>query len=332
VLLRDAVDRAGAGGGGLGHAAAALALLALPVLVLGVSWYAKNWLVYGNPLYPFAMGPFPGPTTLTEFTFTPPQLEGRSWLGQLASSWTADWSLRRYAYNVRPGGLGAAWPAILVIAAAGLVLLARRRSVAPIAFVLVPAAATLVTMPMPWYARLTLFLPAIALPVAALAIDALRPRLATIAALALVAVAAVSLTFANARPNIDIQTGTPPRLASVGQYLSFVLTAEDARRANVSLRAECARFDVIPPGSVVAPGGFNLLHAPVGPNLDRILGDPLPTASDPATLAATLRDRGAGWLVTSTGGRPDAIAASAPDVFKPYGAICQGGRLYQLVR
>ena len=144
--------------------------------------------------------------------------------------------------------------------------------------------------------------------------------------------AALSLTFANARPNIDIQIGSPPRLASVSQYVSFVLTADDARRANVSLRAECAGFSVIPPGSVVAPGGFNLLHAPVGPSLDRILGDPLAAANDPATLAAALRDRGAGWLVTSGGGRPDAIAASAPDLFKPYGEICQGGRLYQLVR
>jgi hypothetical protein len=331
VLLRDAVGRDRTGGS-RGPAVARVGVLAVAVLALGMSWYAKNWIVYGNPLYPFAMGPFPGPTTLTEFTFTPPQLEGKGALGQLLHSWTADWGLRRYSYNVRPGGLGAAWPAILVIAAAGLVLLVRRRGVAPITFVLIPAAATLATMPMPWYARLTLFLPAVALPLAALTIDALRPPLAMVAGLALVAVATVSLTFANARPNIDIQTGTPPHLASVPQYVSFVLRADDARRANVSLRAECAGFEAIPPGSVVAPGGFNLLHGPVGPNLDRTLGDPLPAAGDPPKLAAALRGVGAGWLVTGSGGGPDRIASSAPDLFKPLGAICQGGRLYELVR
>jgi hypothetical protein len=330
VLLRDAIDRARASGG-FGPAVGRLVALALPVLVLGMSWYAKNWLVYGNPLYPFAMGPFPGPTTLTEFTFTPPQLEGRSWLGQIVASWTADWNLRRYAYNVRPGGLGAAWPAIVVIAAAGLVLLARRRAVAPIAFVVIPAGVTLATMPMPWYARLTLFLPAVALPLAAVAIDALRPPFATIAAFAIVALAAVSLTFANARPNIDIQAGNPPRLASVRQYVSFLLNPDDAARANVSLRAECVRFGVIPPGSIVAPGGFNLLHGVVGPSLERILGDPLPAASDAPSLAGALRARGVGWLVTSSGGGPDSIAMSAPDRFRPLGEICQGGRLWQLL-
>jgi hypothetical protein len=147
----------------------------------------------------------------------------------------------------------------------------------------------------------------------------------------LVAIAAISLTFANARPNIDIRMGDPPRLASVAQYVSFVLTADDARRGNVSLRAECAGFNVMPAGSVVAPGGFNLLHGPVGPGLERILGDGLPATSDPTEFATQLRQRGATWLVTSNGGRPDAIAASAPSLFKPYGDICQGARLWQLL-
>jgi 4-amino-4-deoxy-L-arabinose transferase-like glycosyltransferase len=331
VLLKDACDRARSGRE-IARTIVQFGLLALPILVLGVSWYAKNWLVYGNPVYPFAMGPFPGPTTLTEFTFTPPQLEGKNWIGQLVTSWTADWGLRRYPYNVRPGGLGAAWPAIIAIAVAGLVLLARRRAVAPIALVLIPAAVTLATMPMPWYARLTLFLPAVALPLAALAIDALRPLLATVAGLALVVAAAVSLTFANARPNIDIQAGNPPRLASVGQYVSFVLTGDDAQRADVSLRAECAGFGAISSGSVVAPGGFNLLHGVVGPSLDHILGEPLAAVTDPDALAAAVRARDADWIVTSSGGDLDAIAASAPDLFKSFGEICQGGRLYQLAR
>jgi len=120
-------------------------------------------------------------------------------------------------------------------------------------------------------------------------------------------------------------------LASVRQYISFLLNPDDAARATVSLRAECGGFGVIPPGSVVAPGGFNLLHGVVGPGLERILGEPLPAASDPSSLAGALRARGDGWLVTSSGGGPDAIAASAPDRFRPLGEVCQGGRLWQLL-
>jgi 4-amino-4-deoxy-L-arabinose transferase-like glycosyltransferase len=329
VLARDFVDRIRAGRP-IREVVERLALLTVPVVVFGISWFLKNVIVYGNPLYPFAVGPFPGPTSFTDFAFVPPQLEGKGWLGKLASSWTADWHLTRYAYNVRPGGFGRAWPMILPFAVAGAVVVGRRRDLVPVALVVAPVAVTLLIMPMPWYARYTLFVPAIALPLALLAIDALRPWLRVIAGLALVGVAAISLTLANARPNIDIHAGDPPHLLSVGHYVSFLLDPNDARRANVSLRAECAGFGVIPPGSIVAPGGFNLLHGVVGPNLDRILGDPLGPASDPATLAGAMQKTGATWLVTSTGGRPDSIAASAPDRFKSFGEICQGARLWQL--
>jgi 4-amino-4-deoxy-L-arabinose transferase-like glycosyltransferase len=311
-------------------AAARLVLLALPVLVLGLSWYAKNFVVHGNPLYPFAVGPFPGPYPVDIVSWAPPQLEGHNSVDQVLRSWIADWSLTRYAYNVRPGGLGRAIPLILLLAVAGLFLVARRRSFAALGLVILPAVVTLVAAPNPWYARYTLFVPLLAVALAAVALDALRPRIATIAGFALVGVAAISLVFVNARPNIDIRTGDPPRLASVARYVSFVLTADDATRANVSLRKECAGFGVIPPGSIVAPGGFNLLHGVVGPNLDRILGDPLPAASDPTALAAALRQTGATWLVSFAGGGIDAIAASAPDRFKPFGDICQGARLWQL--
>jgi hypothetical protein len=314
----------------IGPLATRIVILALPVLVLGLSWYLKNLVVHGNPLYPFAVGPFPGPYPIDILSWAPPQLEGRNTVDQVLRSWVADWTLYRYTYNVRPGGLGRAFPAILLLAVAGLFFVARRRYVWALALVILPAVITLATAPNAWYARYTLFVPALAVALAAVALDRLRPRPAMIAGLALVGVAAISLTLANARPNIDIRRGDPPKLVSGLQYVSFLLDPDDAVRGNVSLRAECARFAVIPPGSTVAPGGFNLLHGVVGPNLDRILGDPLPAASDPATLASALRETGANWLVTSAGGRPDSIAASAPDRFKPFGDICQGARLWQL--
>jgi 4-amino-4-deoxy-L-arabinose transferase-like glycosyltransferase len=328
LLLRDVAVRR-AGERGVGPALGRLALLLLPVLLLGASWYLKNLVVHGNPLYPFAMGPFAGPTTLAEFAFVPPELEGSSWIGQLARSWLADWDLARYPYNVRPGGLGRAWPVILALAIGGGLLLVRRRQALALSLVVLPAVVTLAVMPMPWYARLTLFVPGVALPLAAVALGALRPRLALAGGLGLVGLAAVSLAFANIRPNIDLRPASPG-VASAREYLGLVLDSDAARRSNVSLRAECAGFDVIPAGARVAPGGFNLLHGVVGPAFDRILTEPLGPVSDPASLAAAMRAQDASWLVTSAGGGIDAMAQAAPDLFLGHGEVCQGGRLWQL--
>jgi hypothetical protein len=308
-----------------------LAAIGIPILVLGASWYLKNLVVYGNPLYPFAVGPFQGPTTFTEFAFVPPQLEGKSLPVQLAQSWLADWNLTRYAYNVRPGGLGRAWPLLLLAAAIGVTLLVRRRSFAPLILVVLPAAVTLATMPMPWYARLTLFLPAIAAPLALVALDAVPRRAATPAALAIVAVAAVSAGFANIHPNIDISAALgPSQHAGFTNYIRYILDPAAERRANVSLRSDCRGFGEIPDGVTVGAAGFNLLHGVVGPSLSRRLSDPIAGSSDAAGLASTARSMGATWIVTSAGGDNETLARGAPDLFIDRGAICQGAHLWQL--
>jgi hypothetical protein len=329
VLLRDLVrapsrERVGVVG--------RLAALCLPVVAFGAIWYLKNWLVWGNPLYPFAIGPFAGPTTLATFGFETPELEGLSRIQQLALSWTWDWHIGRYAYNVRPGGLGRAWPLILPLAILGLGWLLRRRRWAPAALVILPAWATLATMPMPWYARYTLFVAGLGAALAAVGIGALPPRLARLTGLVLVGIAAISLAVADGRPNIDVRSPDGQHLASPTQYLAYVLDPSPARRADVSLRKACAGFSVIPPGSRVAPGGFNLLHGVVGPSLDRILTEPLPTTLRTAdALAEAMLAQGASWLVTSTGSPLDAVAASGPARFLGHGTICEGGRLWQLV-
>jgi hypothetical protein len=98
----------------------------------------------------------------------------------------------------------------------------------------------------------------------------------------------------------------------------------------VSLRASCEGFGIIPAGERVAPGGFNLLHAVVGPNLDRILTDPIGGADDQAALVAAMRERGATWLVTGLSNDLAHVAESAPEAFVDHGEICQEARLWQL--
>jgi hypothetical protein len=318
------------------HLAGYLALLCLPVLVLGASWYLKNVAVYGNPLYPFTVGPFAGVTTLSKFAFVPPELEGKGLLSQLLSSWLHDWQLQRYAYNVRPGGLGRAWPLVLLLAVGGVAVLARRRRFDVLGLVVLPAAVTLFTMPMPWYARLTLFLPGVALPLAALALDGIavrRPRLASATAVVVVGVAAISLMWANARPNIDVSAafGGVTRPPGPIGYLGYVFDPSEDRRLQVSLRAQCAGFAAIPAGARVLPAGFNLLHGVAGPGMDRILTDPPASVADAGALAASADAVGAGWIVTATGSGDNRIAASAPDRFEPHGETCDGGSLWKVL-
>ncbi len=328
VLVRDLLVRDRATPRGLAMLGPVL-LFGAPIVAFGLSWYLKNAIVWGNPLYPFALGPFPGPTTTTDFALMPPELEGRGWLGQVIGSWLADWGIQRYAYNVRPGGLGRALPLILLLAAGGALILVRRRRIPALALVVAPAVVTLLVMPMPFYARLTLFVVGVALPLTAVALSALQPRLATVVSLMTVGLAAVSLAFANLYPNIDVRPAIAGRLTPA-RYLRLVASPDASRRADVSLAAECAGFAVIPAGARVIPGGFELLHGVVGPNLDRVLGDPIDGVTDGPSLAAAMRAQGADWLVTQPGTPLDPLARSAPALFIDHGEICHSGWLWQL--
>ncbi|HEY2917089.1 MAG TPA: hypothetical protein VGI98_07750 [Candidatus Limnocylindrales bacterium] len=319
-----------------------LVALVVPVLLFGAVWYVKNWLAWGNPLYPFAIGPWAGPTTLATFSFEVPQLEHLPRIQQIVESWAWDWKLTRYVYNLRPGGIGRAWFAIVPFGALGVWWLLRHRRWAALVFVVLVGGATLMTMPMPWYARETLFVPALGAALAAGAATAygtttlLRRRAATVVSLAILALASISVVYVNAKPNIQVLAPGGTHLASPGQYVRYVL-ADGATRADVSLRKECAGFDQIPAGARVVPGGFNLLHGVVGPNLDRVLTDPptfttSPTAADVITYMQATQ---ASWIVTSTGSAVDKALQAATLVrgaggFTDRGEICQGAHLWQL--
>jgi hypothetical protein len=249
-----------------------------------------------------------------------------------ALSWGADWILASYDYNQRPGGLGRAWIPLMGLAVAGGIVLIRRRRLEVLGFVVLPAVVTLLTMPMAWYARLTLFVPAVAIPLASLAIDRIgtvRPRLATDIGIALVGLAAFSLAQTNLQPNINV-SAAGVRPDSVSDYMGYVLDPDEARRSQVGFRADCAGFEVVPPGERVALGGFNLLHAVARPTMDRILGAEIRRAEDAADLAASMQAQGSLWLVVRPGSRLRGIAEAAPSRFVAYGHVCEDGELWRL--
>jgi hypothetical protein len=318
-------------------AAGDLVALAIPVLAFGAAWYLRNWLVYGNPLYPFSVGPFAGPTTFSKFALQVPALAGMPTIKQIVRSWAWDWGLLRYAYDLRPGGIGRAWFVILPFAIGGAWQLLRSRRWAALGLVVLVAGVTLLIMPMPWYARVTLFVPALGCALAGVAFTVMAagrtvmPRVAQIATAVVVVLAGFSLVLADIRPNLAIRGQDGRAFASPGDYARFLLSSS-AVRDDISLRADCGGFAQIPIGARVVPGGFNLLHGVVGPNLDRILTDPLPDNVPPTELADRMRALGATWLVTNSGARLEAVAESAGPALIDRGSVCATAHLWQLAQ
>jgi hypothetical protein len=306
--------------------------LAVPVLVLGVSWYLKNLLVHGNPVYPIGIGPFEG---LEAGSYgAPPEpdaLRGLAPIAQVAISWAHDWQLDRYLFNQRPGGFGHAWLALAALAAVGLLLLVKRRQWAALLLVIAPVILALAVLTSPWYARYTLFVPVVALPLAALTLDRLSPAIRTAAAFVLVGLAAISVVLVNAFPNVTlpIAPGGPERAAA---YWAAVVDESDPLRDLLAAPPSCREaMPELPAGARVAVAkSFFTPHAVVGSDLRATLIEPPPQAGDPESLLAQLRDRNAGWLVTRRASGLDRIASQAGDDLVLQGDFCANGRLWLL--
>lgn len=327
--------------------AASVVAITLPVFLLGLSWYIKNLVLHGNPMYPIAFGPFPGLLTTGEFGFVPTQLAGKSWITQLIHSWTWDWRTTRYPYNVRPGGFGLVWLPILALATLGGVELIRRRAVVPIGLIVLPAIVTILVVPQAWYARLVLYAIAIAYPLAGVAFAWLRswshPRpgrqwFATIVTAGVLVLVTISFGITNMRPNLTDHYTTADgkrHLLTVRKYVAILLEASDARRAGLGLLGDCSAFRVIPPGSRITPGTNNtgLLHAAVGPpGMDRVLTAPIAGVTTVPELEAAVAQLGTDWLITPTGEPVGAIAAGDPGVFESHGTMCDGATLWRVVK
>ena len=311
-------------------AAHRLGLAFLPLLVLGGLWYVKDLLVHGNPIYPIAIGPLPGLPPLA-FANLPPRFERLTWIEQVVQSWTADWRLTSYLYNQRPGGFGRAWLAIVPLALAGAALLWRARHWRALALVVAPAVVGFVVFPSAWYARYTLFLPGLALALAAVVLGSLRARPASIAGFVLVGLAAISLAATNLLPNISIPLHRAGVARAAG-YVAFVLTAPDSKRGDVDLARSCRGFDVLAAGEIVAvTRAYSVPHAAVGQELQRTLAQPFDDPTNGAELLASMRARAAQWLVTNRDDGENAFALADPAHFVAHGKVCNRGLLWRFV-
>ena len=302
------------------------ALVAVPALLLGAYWYVKNIIVFGNPIWPFRVGPLPGVGTVDELIVqTPKQMASLAPLGRVLFSWFADPGVSSYAYDTRIGGFGIQWAGILALGLLGGFLALRRRHW-PVLLVAGPAVLTLLTMPMSWWPRLTLFVPLAAVALAAVALTRLSQAravgrlLAAVAAAGLVLAASASLWVATAHFNVAIRPGT-----AVGPTLSSMISlAADpgTKRANLGWWATCAGLRSLPPGARVSQDEFNLLHLVTGHTLQEVVLQSLGPVSSAADLRSQASALGADHLLLTTGGPASLAAMSDPAHFSFLGPAC----------
>src|SRR5262249_32987182 len=154
-LPRGPVGREGPLRFDLRAAARAGVLSAIPAVAFGGFWYLKNIVVFGNPVWPFRLGPLPRVADLSTITQTPRGLVGLPEIVAILRSWIAEVGVTSYPYDPRVGGMGLAWSVLLVLAAIGL--FRADRPLRPYVWVLLGSMVlTLVTMPMGWWPRLAL--------------------------------------------------------------------------------------------------------------------------------------------------------------------------------
>ena len=135
--------------------------------VLGGSWYLRNAVHTGNPLYPFELRlgdwtVFDGHTRPADAIASQADRSARPWPLAVAASWASDfvpWRHGSYDYQQRSGGLGPLWSwlGILVIP---FVFDLWRRGGAALAAV-VPILAVFLVQPLQWWAPFTLPLAAL---------------------------------------------------------------------------------------------------------------------------------------------------------------------------
>ncbi len=135
-----------------------------PAFLFGSYWYAKNWYLYGNPLWPFRISVFGrqvfdgilNNSAVMAGTF-PKQLEGMNAVQMLWSSWR-ELIIFGYDYDMKLGGLGPFW-FIFAIPAIFFTLrwIIKRRDLAQ-ALIFVAAAIMLLLHPQNWWTRYTMFI------------------------------------------------------------------------------------------------------------------------------------------------------------------------------
>lgn len=263
---------------------ASAAIFATTVLLWGGFWYLRNWLAYGNPLYPFTIKVlghtlWPGEGSVAGLVMvknTPSELGGLPAWQQLLRSWEE--TTAPYTFDQRLGGFGPQWlylevPALALVLVLSFIHSYRRKlrqsspdsvKESPAAHgyfpgLLLPLILLFWLQPARWWTRYTIFIVA----AGALSLAYLEERLPRFWARPLRA-ATLSLVLVSLAGSLTHGYFTP-------QVIARFLSLPPERRTFFQLTPwgdELAWVDRIPPGSRIAYTETGFPYLLFGPHLE----------------------------------------------------------------
>jgi hypothetical protein len=151
----------------LSDLATATALFAIPTLAFGIYWYARDWVNFGNPVYPYTITLFghvlPGQGTVEEVLVnqqTPPQWANLPGWRQAVASWQTDLpgQVTTYGYDQRLGGFGVQWPLLELPAFVLFALYALWKRLDLCFTLVLPTVTIFLLQPASWWSRYIVFI------------------------------------------------------------------------------------------------------------------------------------------------------------------------------
>ncbi|MDN5344290.1 MAG: hypothetical protein PWQ18_401 [Clostridia bacterium] len=289
-----------------------LATFTAALLLFGSFWYLRNWLAYGNPLFPFTFSVlghtlWPGQGTVADLVMvknTPPELVGLSTWQQLLRSWQE--TGEPYTFDQRLGGFGPQWLYLeLPSLAVTLGLALARRQHRPL-LILLPLVLLLWLQPSPWWTRYTIFIVgagALSLAYLEAGLPRFWARSLRVATLALVLISlAGSLTHGYFPP----------------QVVSRFLALPPAERTFFRLAPwgdELAWVEQVPPGSRIAFTETAFPYLLFGPRLENRVYRLIATSEE--DMLRQLQDTDSQYFFTRTTSAYYPWARQNPGVFRP---------------
>jgi hypothetical protein len=151
----------------LSDLATAVAFFAIPIVAFGSYWYARDWVNFGNPVYPYTITlfghVFPGLGTIQDILVkqqTPPQWANLPSWRQAVASWQTDLpgKFTTYGYDQRLGGFGVQWPLLELPALALFTLYALWKRLDLCFTLVLPTLIVLLLQPASWWSRYMVFI------------------------------------------------------------------------------------------------------------------------------------------------------------------------------
>jgi hypothetical protein len=159
-------------------------IVLVPILALGSYWYVRDWVEYGNPVYPITVQVggielFPGRGSVADTVLqksAPPAFRNDPWPLQVLRSWATERPGRSYTFDARFGGYGPIWPLLALPALAAFAWWCLRRRRDLLYWVVVPFTAVFLLQPARWWTRFTIMFLGLGLLALGWAVDQLRGR------------------------------------------------------------------------------------------------------------------------------------------------------------